>query len=173
MPETGTEIEARTMTEAEALRSAYRDLLDAADTVAAAGSALSGPPDGEWGAERILAHVSLVTATTLAAVSAVASGVGATYDNRVAHDPWTLDHVVELAGGAAGLRERIRVHGEALCVLGVGPALSEAELGTPVPTLLVSHDTLMVDGPVPLRDLVAGLAAAELPGHTKQLLSLV
>ncbi|WP_405854119.1 hypothetical protein OG361_16025 [Streptomyces sp. NBC_00090] len=156
----------------ESLREAYRALLDAAATVADAG-ALPVPPEGEWDADRILAHVSLVTATTLAAVSAVASGVAATYDNRVAHDIWTLDRVVELAGGGPGLRERIRVQGEALCALGGGPALSAAELDTPVPTLLLSHDTLMVDGPVPLRDLVAGLAEAELPGHAKQLLDLL
>jgi hypothetical protein len=42
-----------------------------------------------------------------------------------------------------------------------------------VPTLLLSHDTLLVDQPVPLRDLITGLAEVELPGHTKQLLALL
>jgi hypothetical protein len=51
--------------------------------------------------------------------------------------------------------------------------LTDAELNTPVPTRLLSNDTLLVDEPMPLRDLIAGLAEAELPGHTKQLLALL
>jgi hypothetical protein len=50
--------------------------------------------------------------------------------------------------------------------------LSEAELDTLVPTLLLSHDTALVDQPVPLRNLISGLAEVELPGHTEQLLAL-
>jgi hypothetical protein len=42
-----------------------------------------------------------------------------------------------------------------------------------VPTLLVSNGTLLVDQPLPLRDLVTGLAQTELPGHTTQLLALL
>ena len=53
------------------------------------------------------------------------------------------------------------------------PMLSDAELSTPVPTRLLSNDTLLVDQPMPLRDLITGLAEAELPGHTKQLLALL
>jgi hypothetical protein len=51
--------------------------------------------------------------------------------------------------------------------------LSEAELDTPVPTLLLSNDTVLVDQPVPLRDLITGLAEVELPGHTEQLIALM
>lgn len=61
--------------------------------------------------------------------------------------------------------------GRALCSL--GPALTEEELATPVPTLLVSHGEPLVNQPLPLRDLIGGLAAAELPGHTRQLLALL
>ena len=42
-----------------------------------------------------------------------------------------------------------------------------------MPTLLLSNDTVLVDRPVPLRDLITGLAEGELPGHTEQLLSLL
>jgi hypothetical protein len=151
------------------LRDAYRTLLEAAATVAESGDA-NTPPAGEWNADQILAHVAILTATTIAAASRVASGENATYDNRMAQDAWTIDRVIARAGGNAGLRERIRVQGQALCTL--GPALSEAELDTPVPTLLLSNDEVLVDQPVPLRDLVLGLADAELPGHAKQLLAL-
>jgi hypothetical protein len=149
------------------LRDAYRTLLDAA----ASGDMTLVPPAGEWNADQILAHVAIVNAATIAAASAVASGANTTYDNRLAHDTWTIERVIAVAGGNAGLRERIRLQGEALCILG-GPALSDAELDTLVPTLLLSHDTVLVDQPLPLRSLITGLAEAELPGHTKQLLAL-
>ncbi|USQ86552.1 DinB family protein [Streptomyces phaeoluteigriseus] len=152
------------------LRDAHRALLAAAAAVAEAGAG-NPPPAGEWDAGQILAHVSLVDAVTVTAVVSAASGAVTTYDNRMAQDTWTLGRVSALAGGEAGLRERVRLHGEALCAL-VAP-LSEAELDTPVPTLLLSHGQVQVDRPVPLRDLVTGLAESELPGHTKQLLALL
>jgi hypothetical protein len=42
-----------------------------------------------------------------------------------------------------------------------------------VPTLLLSNDTVLADQPVPLRDLITGLADVELPGHKQQLLALL
>ncbi|MDX3530589.1 DinB family protein [Streptomyces sp. ID05-39B] len=152
------------------LRDAHHALLEAAATVAATGAG-NPPPEGEWNAGQILAHVSLVDAVTVTAVVSAASGAVTAYDNRVAQDAWTLGRVITLGGGEAGLRERVRLQGEALCAL-VAP-LSEAELDTPVPTLLLSHGQVQVDQPVPLRDLVTGLADMELPGHTKQLLDLL
>ena len=154
------------------LRDAYRALLDAAAIVADSDGPTTAPPAGEWNADQILAHVALVNAATVAAVCTVASGAHTTYDNRNALDTWTIEHTITLAGGNAGLRERIRVQGEALCEVG-GPTLSEAELDTPVPTRLLSHDKILVDQPVPLRDLISGLADVELPGHTQQLLALL
>jgi len=154
------------------LRDAYRALLDAAAAVADSGGTTPVPPAGEWNADQILAHVAIINAATIAAASFVAAGINTTYDNRIALDTWTIERVIALAGGNAGLRDRIRRQGDALCTLG-GPALSEAELDTLVPTLLLSNDTLLVDQPLPLRDLITGLAEVELPGHTKQLLALL
>ncbi|MEU7747108.1 hypothetical protein [Nonomuraea sp. NPDC049158] len=154
------------------LRDAYGALLDAAATVADSGDPSPVPPAGEWNADQILAHVSIINAATIAAVSAIASGTHTTYDNRLALDAWTIERLITLAGGNAGLRDRIRRQADALCTLG-GPALSDAELDTPVPTRLLSKDTLMVDQPMPLRDLITGLAEMELPGHTRQLLALL
>ncbi|MEV4000709.1 hypothetical protein [Actinomadura sp. NPDC049753] len=148
------------------LRDAYRALLDAA---AAAGSD-AVPPPGEWNVEQILAHVSIISAVTISAVSAVASATIATYDNRMAQEPWTIERVIAQAGGGAGLRDRIASQADALCTL--GPILDGAELDTPVPTRLVSNGDLLVDQPVPLRDLLGGLAETELPGHTRQILAL-
>lgn len=148
------------------LRDAYRTLLDTAATVADASLA---PPPGEWDTDQILAHVSLVTATTVAA--AIASGTNTTYDNRTALDTWTINRTVALAGGTQGLLNRLSTQADALCVL--GPALSQTELDTSVPTRLLSNGAVLVDQPMPLRDLITGLADVELPGHTQQLLALL
>ena len=151
------------------LRDAYRALLAAAATVA---DPSPTPMVGEWNANQILAHVSIISAATVSAASCVASGANTTYDNRTALDSWTLERVIALAGGNAGLRERIRLQAEALCELG-GPALSEAELDTLVPTLLLSNGKVLVDQPIQLRNIITGLAEVELPGHTRQLLALL
>jgi hypothetical protein len=154
------------------LRDAYRALLEAAAAVADSGDPGRVPPAGEWNADQILAHVSIINAATIAAVSSISSGANTTYDNRMALDTWTIERLIELAGGNAGLRDRIRLQADALCALG-GPMLSDDEFNTLVPTRLLSSDTLLVDQPMPLRDLIAGLAEVELPGHTKQLLALL
>jgi hypothetical protein len=154
------------------LRDAYRALLDAAAAVASPGSPDPIPPPGEWNADQILAHVAIVTAATIATASCVASGTSPSYDNRIALDTWTIERVIARAGGNAGLRARIRCQGDSLCALG-GPALSEAELGTLVPTLLLSNGEVLADQPVPLRELITGLADVELPAHTRQILSLL
>jgi hypothetical protein len=153
------------------LRYAYRTLLAAAATVADAADSCPAPPAGEWNADQILAHVALVNAATITAASSVISAAITTYDNRTAADPWTINRVITLADGNAGLQERIRLQGEALCVL--GETLSEAELDTLVPTLLLSNNTVLVNQPLSLRDIITGLAEAELPGHAKQLLALL
>jgi hypothetical protein len=160
------------MLDTRPLRDAYRSLLHAAATVADSDETSPVPPTGEWNADQILAHVAIVTAATIAAASCVASGTNTTYDNRIALDTWTIERTIALAGGNVGLRDRIRVQADALCSLG-GPALSEAELDTLVPTLLLSNNTVLVDQPVPLRDLIMGLADVELPGHRQQLLALL
>ncbi|WP_232667643.1 hypothetical protein [Pseudonocardia sp. TRM90224] len=158
--------------DATALQDAYRTFLDAAESVAAAGDAIRTPPPGEWDADQILAHIAIINAATIAAVNSVATGSLTTYDNRIAHDGWTLAHVIELSGGGAGLRDRIRLQGEALCAL-VGSVTSDAEPATLVPTLLVSKDAVLLDQPVPLRDLITGLSDVELPGHAAQLRALL
>jgi hypothetical protein len=158
----------RERTDTTPLRDAYRALLDA---VVVADSS-TAPAAGEWNADQVLAHVSLVSAATIATAACVASGATTTYDNRLAQDAWTIDRLIALAGGNAGLQERIRLQGEALCAFG-GPALSEVELDTPVPSLLLSHGTVLVEQPLRLRDILTGLAEGELPGHTNQLLALL
>uniref|UniRef100_UPI003F498EA6 hypothetical protein n=1 Tax=Actinomadura sp. CA-154981 TaxID=3240037 RepID=UPI003F498EA6 len=153
------------------LRDAYRALLEAAATVADGGDSRLVPPAGEWDADQILAHVTIVNAITIAAAGTVSAGANTTYDNRVALDTWTIDRVIARAGGNAGLRDRIATQAEIICTL--GDVLSESELDTLVPTLLVSNDMVLVDQPMPLKELFNGLAEGELPGHQHQLLALL
>lgn len=123
--------------------------------------------DGEWDADRILAHIALVDAATLATAATVASGTVTTYDNRHSHDTWTTRRVTALAGGNAGLQDPIRRQGEALCSLSA--VLSDTELDVAVPTLLLSHDEVVLDQPVPLKAILTGLAKDHLPKHTTPL----
>ena len=153
------------------LRDAYATLLDAAASVASRAEETLEPPDGGWDADRVLAHIALVDAATLATAATVASGAGASYDNRLSLEDWTTSRLRVRAGGTAGLQERIRRQGEALCALGA--ALSDAELDTAVPTLLLSDGEVLVDQPVPLRAILTGLADDHLPRHTTQLLALL
>ncbi|MFG2733074.1 hypothetical protein [Streptomyces canus] len=155
------------------LQDAYRALLDAAATVANTDDPGLAPPDGEWNADQILAHVSLISAATIAAVAGIAAGANTTYDNRIALDAWTIEQTIAHAAGNAGLRGRISGQAAALCALVGDAALSDAELSTLAPARLLSNDDLLVDQPMSLRDIVTGLAEAELPGHTKQLLALL
>ncbi|WP_318216153.1 hypothetical protein [Streptomyces sp. SCL15-6] len=55
------------------LQNAYHALLDAA-TAAHAEDPSPTPPDGEWNADQVLAHVSLVSAATIAAVTGITAG---------------------------------------------------------------------------------------------------
>ncbi|MGH3863189.1 hypothetical protein [Actinokineospora sp.] len=153
------------------LRDAYRTLLDAAATIAKEDSAPT-PPPGEWTADQILAHVAIVNAATITTLATITAGAQTTYDNRVSQDAWTLAHVIEVAGGNEGLRERISTQGEALCAL-AGPTVGESEWDTLVPARLVSKDMILLNQPIPLRDIITGLADVELPGHTAQLLALL
>lgn len=129
------------------------------------------PPSGEWNPEQILAHLSLVSAATISAVCSVGSGAVTTYDNRIAQNTWTINRVIGLLTGHRGLSTRIRLQGAALSAIVSG--LTEAELATTLPTLLVSHDQLLVDDRVPLAGLIDGLVTTELPVHTEQLRALL
>jgi hypothetical protein len=153
------------------LRRAYDELLDAAQRVSSV-ETTTEPPPGEWNADQILAHVAMVNAATIAAAYTITSGISATYDNRVALDTWSIGNTIELAGGNAGLQQRINDQANVLCALGA-PALSDTELDVKIPTRLLSNDALVVDQVLTLRDLITGLADAEIPGHTQQLLALV
>lgn len=153
------------------LNDAYATLIDAATQLAQRAEDTLPPPDGGWNADRVLAHIALVDAATLATAATIAAGANAAYDNRLSLDTWTAHRVHARAGGNAGLQERIRSQGQALCALAA--ALSDAELDTPIAALLLSDDEVLVDQTVPLRAILTGLAEDHLPRHAAQLLALL
>ncbi len=153
------------------LREAFDELADAAELVANV-ETINAPPPGEWNADQILAHVAMVNAHTIAVAYTIAAGANATYDNRIASDTWSIENTLKVAGGNAGLRNRINAQAKVLGALD-RVALSDSELDTPIPARLVSNGALVVDQVLTLRDLITGLADAEIPGHTQQLLALV
>lgn len=158
------------MTNRDSLRTAYDHLLAAARR-ATAGTELQ-PPPGEWSVDQVLAHVSMVNAATIATAYTVAAGLNATYDNRTALDTWSIQNTIVLAQGRPGLQERIAEQARVLCALD-WPVVSATELTAKIPARLLSNDALVVDQVLTLEDIITGLAAAEIPGHTQQILALV
>jgi len=64
------------------LRFAYAGFLEAAETVAEAGTGTT-PGPGEWDADQQLAHIVSVDAGILAVAYSVAAGGHGTFDNRL------------------------------------------------------------------------------------------
>lgn len=151
------------------LHTAYVTLLDAAEHVASVDAHTNLPP-GEWDADQQLAHLIAVDAGILSVICAVAAGALATFDNRLSLDTYNLARISTRGGGQTQMRERVRAQGQAMCAM--VEQLSGGELDQPVPTLLMSGDVLLVDQPLRLRDLLAGIAEDHLPRHTQQLLAL-
>lgn len=152
------------------LRTAYNNLLDAAEHVAALDSHVAVPP-GEWDAEQQLAHLIAVDAGILSVASTIAAGAHATFDNRLSLETHNLTRISQRAGSRTQMIKRVRAQGHALCE--VVEHLSDNELDQSIPTLLMSADVLLVDQPLSLRELLTGIAEDHLPRHTQQLLALM
>lgn len=148
-----------------ALREAYEGLLEAAAT-----PDLGDAADGGWNADQILAHILSVDAATAAVALGVVSGSRPTFDNRVSLDTWNLGRIVAEHSGRADLIEHVRSQAGILC--DIADRLDEQATSVLVPSLLLSNDALVLDQPVPLADLINGLAENHVPGHTRQLLDL-
>jgi hypothetical protein len=124
------------------------------------------PPQGEWDANRVLAHVHAVNAHIAATALAVHAGLRVTYDNRPTLDEWNLRRLV--AGG--DLVGRVRRGGE--MYRAVVEQLDDADLEVPVAIFIVSNDEIVVDEALPLLWLVAGVGEIHLPRHAMQLADL-
>ncbi|WP_328901827.1 MULTISPECIES: hypothetical protein [unclassified Streptomyces] len=148
-----------------ALRSAYDTLLDAA-----ALPGLGDADDGGWNADEILAHLLSVDASIAAVALAVVAGSRPAFDNRVSLDTWNLGRIITEHSGRADLIDHVRSQATVLC--DIADRLTEEAASVLVPTLLLSHDAVVLDRPMSLASLVDGLAADHVPVHTRQLLDL-
>lgn len=147
------------------LREAYDRLLEVA-----AGPDLGEAADGGWNADQVLAHLLSVDASIAAVALGVVAGARPTFDNRICLDPWNLNRIIAERADRADLIEHVRDQAGVLC--DVADRLSEEAASILVPSLLVSHDELVLDQPVPLAGLIDGLAQDHVPRHTQQLLGL-
>ncbi|MER6115930.1 hypothetical protein [Streptomyces sp. NPDC001743] len=148
-----------------ALRNAYGALFDAATL-----DDLGDAAPGEWDADQVLAHLLSVDAAIAAVALGVVAGARPTFDNRISLNAWNLDRIIAGHAGRGDLIDHVRRQAGILC--DVADGLSEADASVLVPALLLSGDTLRLDGPVPLAGLVDGLAEDHVPVHTRQLLDL-
>ncbi|MFD5729168.1 MULTISPECIES: hypothetical protein [unclassified Streptomyces] len=148
-----------------ALRSAYDKLLEAA-----ALPGLGDADDGGWNADEILAHLLSVDASIAAVALAVVAGSRPAFDNRVSLDAWNLGRIITEHSGRADLIDHVRSQATVLC--GIADRLNEEAASVRVPTLLLSHDAVVLDRPMSLASLVNGLAEDHVPVHTRQLLDL-
>lgn len=147
------------------LRAAYDGLLDAAAT-----PGLGAAADGGWDADQILAHILSVDSAIAAVALGVVAGARPSFDNRICLDHWNLQRIIAEHPGRAELTEQVRRQAAVLC--DIADNLSGEAAAVLVPTLLVSNDALLIDQPLPLAQLIDGLAADHVPVHTRQLLDL-
>ncbi|NEC09481.1 hypothetical protein [Streptomyces sp. SID7909] len=148
-----------------ALRTAYDKLLEAA-----ALPGLGDAGDGGWNADEILAHVLSVDASIAAVALAVVAGSRPAFDNRVSLDTWNLGRIIREHAGRADPIDHVRSQAGVLC--DIADRLGEEAASVLVPTLLLSHDAVVLDRPMSLASLVDGLAEDHVPVHTRQLLDL-
>ncbi|MCP3821082.1 hypothetical protein NLX86_24210 [Streptomyces sp. A3M-1-3] len=148
-----------------ALRSAYDRLFDVA-----AIPDLGDADDGGWNADQILAHLLSVDAAIAAVALGVVAGSRPTFDNRISLDTWNLDRITAEHAGRADLIDHVRSQATVLC--DIADQLNETGTSVLVPSLLLSNDALVLDQPIPLANLINGLAEDHVPVHTQQLLDL-
>jgi uncharacterized protein YciI len=129
------------------------------------------PPDGEWPAELIAAHI--VRNNDLIAEAAekvVAGDEPVTYDNLAGVDDTELASYANEAGGLPGLARE--VERSAARLARAGEALG-ARADTEIHVVIRDHGEIVHDGPMPIGAFVEGNASFHLDMHTEQLRSLV
>ncbi|HZQ26127.1 MAG TPA: hypothetical protein VFA94_00390 [Acidimicrobiales bacterium] len=145
------------------LESAYRRILDLART-----ASFATPPagSGEWGAELVLAHVTVNDELLLEAARAVLAGVvGAAYDNGLAVDEAHL--AAQAEPGLAALVDRLQTSSHNL--VDVAIQLDTERAGVVLPVHIVDGGQVMVDQPMPMGRLLDIHAEVHLPSHLSQL----
>ena len=147
-----------------ALESAYDQFLDVAHALGD-----GTPPEGEWSPEQVLAHVIVSDRMIAETAARVLAGGQPRFDNRASQSAPYLDAVARVAGSWDGLLAGVRQAGNELMAT---VALIEPEHArVTVPTFVMDHERILIDGPAPLEQLVMIPAMIHLAGHAEQLKS--
>jgi hypothetical protein len=144
------------------LRQAYDTLLDEIEA-----GGFGPPPDGEWSAAQVVAHVVANDELLIVATRAVLAGAARPYYNHDAIDAARLD---ELGTDLPTLAGRLRESSATLC--GLVEEMDEVAAATPVHMEIRDGDRTALDAPVPWGRAVGIQARAHLPNHTAQLRAL-
>jgi hypothetical protein len=148
-----------------ALASAYERFL-----AVAGGGGFGPPPEGEWAAELVVAHIVANDRLLAAVTAALLAGDSPAYDN----EPATLEANLSAAAGAAGslpaLIATARTGSEALLQLVADLDGSQAEQA--VHFRAVDAGVVTVDTPLPWARILDIHTTLHLPAHTAQLAAL-
>ncbi len=147
-----------------ALGSAYERFLEAArerrETHAS---------EGQWTPELVLAHVIVSDRMIAEAAAQVLGGGEARFDNRASQSVPYLEAVAAVAGSWEGLLAGVRQAADEL--MAIAARIEPEHARVLVPTGVVDHDHVVIDGPTPLEQLVMVPATIHLSGHAEQLKS--
>jgi uncharacterized protein YciI len=127
------------------------------------------PPDGEWPAELIAAHVIRNNDLIAETAERVAAGEDVSYDNAAVIDDDSLASYAAQAGGLAGLARE--VERSAARLDRARQALGD-RAGTLVPALISDHGQVVRDEPIPIGAFIEGNASFHLDLHLEQLKAL-
>ena len=150
--------------EVATLRSAYDRFIDAARELHPAHA-----PEAEWPPELVLAHV-IVSDRMIAEIAAdVIAGGRPRFDNRATQCRPYLEAIASVAGSWDALLAGVRQAGDEL--MATAARIEPEHARVMVPSHVVDHEHVVIDGPAPLEQLVMVPAMVHLPGHTEQLRS--
>jgi len=128
------------------------------------------PPEGEWSAEMVAAHVVRNNDLIADAAEKIATGTAVAYDNAGSIDEAALSRLIEVAGGLVGLareleRSAVRLNRSYL-------ALGDAKVGTELPVVIADQGVTVRDSPMSIGGLIEGNASFHLDMHYEQLRAL-
>jgi uncharacterized protein YciI len=128
------------------------------------------PPDGEWPAELIAAHIARNNDQIAEAAERVASGEAVSYDNAIAVDESPLTEYAAAVGGLPGLAQEVERSAARLAVArdGLGDLAD-----TPVHVVIRDGGKIVRDGPIPIGAFIEGNASFHLDAHAEQLRALI
>jgi len=147
-----------------ALEAAYDQFLEVAR-----GSRDGISPEGEWHPQLVLAHVIVSDRMIAETAARVLAGGQPRFDNRASQYAPYLEAIARVADSWDALLAGVQ---QAANELMATVALIEPEHArVTVPTFVMDHEHIVIDGPAPLEQLVMVPAMIHLPGHAEQLKS--